>query len=229
MIGYKLYHIDKEGNLLTPYRKRLVTSPIQRAKHFDPTETHVAAGVHAVLYGHGAVPNYSLLAWAQVRILPGAKAVVSPWAFRAEAVILEKITFRQSYNLDAPELQAAYDRWRRWCDVEMKPYNQNIFKGLVVVDSYTCPRIYYTTDKGEGTAEVHYLNWRTPSRFIETKVNMAAWLFAFQEGTKTTHYIVPCGTKNPPEAKIAHDILRKHVPAVLADNFCQFLAGMETG
>lgn len=246
MIGYKLYRVTSNGALQSPYRMNIVKSPIQRAHEFSPDVlVKNAPGVHAVRYGEHAVPANPAFAWAQVRVIGGTQAIASPWAFRAQAILIEKLTFSQvegkgwlSKQLAAflaERMDAAIQHWKRWCDIQlMEP------GALQVSEGSGCPLLYYDAENGYGHVEVGHLLWQTnPPERIQVRVDVddQGWQLVAQTKDAQCEHGSYTRIKNKKKrrrflqkkAQAARKVLHTYVPDVLAGTFCNFFAGIELG
>lgn len=91
-------------------------SPVLRAHDFDPgTTVQQSAGVHAFRFGMKAYPRHPHLAVLICRVLPGTCAVMSPWAVRAEALLVEEV--RLHPKVGRRRLQVIREQWGPHCPV----------------------------------------------------------------------------------------------------------------
>lgn len=121
---WKLVAVDYDGLLRSAWspRETVWTGPLLRAHEFDPSSRVAAApGVHALRYGDIALPwdNDQLLALARCELPPGTHAVMSPWALRAERLLITGLRFVAvpdgCFASEVIERAEAY--WRRHVDI----------------------------------------------------------------------------------------------------------------
>lgn len=112
----KLFNVRPSGELVSPVRRIAWKSPVLRADLFDASpEVPDAPGIHAFRFGYAATPSH-LAVIAHCRIPPRSHAVMSPWAVRAERLIIERLLVG-NHDLDLADRIRAH--WRRHCDVEV--------------------------------------------------------------------------------------------------------------
>lgn len=115
----KILVLDPDtGALMAPVRGTLFRAPLLRAISFQANAcVSGAPGIHAFRYGAIAAPAYWRIVLAHCRIPPGTRAVMSPWAVRAERLLIEQLTVHP----DVLGMQELYGRLRRmWaahCDI----------------------------------------------------------------------------------------------------------------
>lgn len=120
---YKLFYVSVNGALCSPVRNTVFArSPLLRADSFcGSSQVADAPGIHAFRWGACATPRDWYTAIAVCRIPPGCRAVMSPWAVRAERLLIERIRIHASLELAPEWLECIRSRWARHCDIELVP------------------------------------------------------------------------------------------------------------
>lgn len=114
----KVFLISDTGELLSPIQHTAYRTPLLRASRFyDGLCLDCAPGLHAWRFGHMAAPDTWRVALAICRIPSGTKAVISPWAIRAEALLIERILLAQDVRREV--LDAVRHLWAPHCDVAL--------------------------------------------------------------------------------------------------------------
>lgn len=125
IICWKLMAIRADGRLRSPWAPvyTMWETPVLRADHFDRgAKVACARGVHAVRYGARAALEDRDYAIARCEVPPGTHAVMSPWAIRAERLLITGLRFCSLDRLprDCPTrhaIEAAMSYWRRHVDI----------------------------------------------------------------------------------------------------------------
>lgn len=114
----KLFLLRPDGELMSPMQRVCWRSPLLCAEWFDHSpDVADAPGIHAFRFGYCATP-YDNAAAVICRIPPGCRAVISPWAVRAERLIIERIRLPAAAQSNEELSDRVRSIWARHCDLE---------------------------------------------------------------------------------------------------------------
>lgn len=116
----KIFRLGHSGELISPVHGTVWRSPLLRADRFCASPRIAdAPGLHAWRFGLVADPTHWYTVIAHCRIPPGCRAVMSPWAVRAEALLVERLVVRRA--LAGSEMYDALRRiWGVHCDISLR-------------------------------------------------------------------------------------------------------------
>lgn len=173
------------GYLISAFSPRLTSwrAPLLRAYEFDSTSRVACApGIHAVRYGSGAYPRQSDAAWVRCEIPPRTAAIMSPWALRAERLLVTGICIRPS-----PYSEVVIDYWRQHCDI--LPYADQPTPAVsIVLWTAGAPQYEWRPAGIQAVLRPDELNVRWPERRwrlnlqIDEDEDGRAWWRGFVEG-----------------------------------------------
>lgn len=114
----KLMYVDDTGELLAPVRGTVYRPPLLSTDSFDASnKATYGSGIHAFRFGHLAAPWYWRVAMAICHIPSGYRAVMSPWAVRAEAILVERLVLHSSILGYDGIYQHVRRTWGPHCDI----------------------------------------------------------------------------------------------------------------
>lgn len=122
----KLLQLGREGHLISAWApfSAYWREPLLRAHQFERS-SRVASGpgIHAVRYGMDAAPASSWLVVARCEVPPGTYAVMSPWALRAQRLLITGLRFCPASHIPdwdtegAEAIERAVAHWSRHVDI----------------------------------------------------------------------------------------------------------------
>lgn len=231
-----MYHFG-DGRLLSPWGciKTYWDSPLLKAHYFEPRPhvTH-APGVHALRFGENAWPQMLWYAVGECVVPPSTRAVLSPWALRAERLLLVKLRL---VDLTA-DTKPVVDRWSKHCQIQYAHQQPDVCRAFMRPDSPFFHQIGVRWDWDNGFAEQSaegelLASWwdakrRQHSLSARLDDDGVSWEFGVLHHESRVQWS-PEDDDPVERARRARQVLRQYLPAEVASCWCEFLDGIESG
>lgn len=244
---WKLMRITMEGYLQSFMAPVPITwrTPLLRADAFDPTDTSpIGPGIHALRYGQGSVPDSIGEAVVECVVPPGTYIVASPWALRAEKLLIVAIYFSPLANVLPQDLLAvkmvrrAYEWWRPHCHVYCDyPQEDGVRRYIDYCDgvlkwSHVAPGIKATQQRHRVTIDVETDKW---SQHLYMNTDLVCWqIHYWSKHGETRRREIDlssslCSSEASARARRALRLLSHIEPKEFTECWRRYLEGIITG
>lgn len=117
----KIFWLSTDGSLVSPIMTQSRwRQPLIRARQFETDPERDGHGIFAFRYGHIAAPSEWWTVMAICRIPPGSRAVISPWAVKAEEMTIERLIFEESLRSIEDVHAQVLQLWSPHCEIEYR-------------------------------------------------------------------------------------------------------------
>lgn len=228
---WKVLTLLPDGRLMSPMSPvdSVWSGPLLRAHEFDrSSRVPEAPGIHALRYGEHAMPVCQDMVIARCEVPPGTAAVMSPWALRAERLLVTGLRFM----CRCERVDRATDYWRRHCDIlprlERMIGMSPELEYRAVYPDFGCWLIPgYLQIWSDGPS------FPRPGRtYMALATTQSGWRAVYdRHGQPLLHY---AGQGNPEVARRWRELLTEYAstqpwPDELTAGWRQYLAGIELG
>lgn len=154
MRAIKLLKLRADGKLESALSPRVTVwdGPMLRAHMFEPGSLVAnAPGIHGLRYGFGSISYDPTWVVATCEVPPGTHAVASPWAIRAERMLMTELRFapESQWTGDLRQyIEATIDYWRPHINIAIGHRSPNFHQyvdvdGLPAIFSYADGLVAY--------------------------------------------------------------------------------------